>query len=143
MIREMRERFSGIEARLTDRELHILDLIKYLSNDQSTARRNETISNLKMKKGTHIVGSTYITNQKVNNSIPDLELREISNLVEKLEMWKVMYIPKFGIPFFSAAIYGKDAPENEWLFFGNVYEATFKEIKKYSFSFKDYLISRA
>ncbi len=141
-VQELRELYEGIESRLTDREIRIFDLLKYVSNCQSDVDRQKMIKHLKRGEGPDLIGSTYVTNLKVNNAIPNLEIREINNIVKKLEMWGMLHIPRFGIPFFSMRIYGSPEPK-AWLFFGEIYEATFQEIKKHSFVFMNHIFSQA
>lgn len=141
-IKELRERYEGIEARLTDREMRIFDLIKYVTTCMETNGRQEIIKNLKRSKGPRLAESTFVTNLRGDNPIPDLELREVNNLIIKLEMWGVMHIPNFGIPFYSMNIYGGQKT-TDWLFFGEVYETNLRTIKKFSTEFLSRLTSQA
>lgn len=129
-INELRERFEGIQNRLTNREIKIFDLMKYVSNSYSSIGRVEAIKNLKKGKALHLAGSTFVTNGKIDNgsAIPELELREINNLITKLEMWNYLYIPNFLLPFWSMSIYG--GSENEWSILGETYEISKRDIRK-------------
>ncbi|MER2079007.1 hypothetical protein [Psychrobacillus psychrotolerans] len=129
-MKEIRERYEGIQERLSDREMKIFDLMMYVSNSNGVTDRDETIRNLKKKKGMHLAGSTFITNEKIDNSsaIPELEIREVNNLITKLEMWNLLFLPKFLVPFWSMSIYG--GSENDWLILGDIYEVNKKDIRK-------------
>lgn len=81
-IQELRERYEGIQDRLTDREIQILDIMRYVSNSQADWDRQIVLSNLRKKRGAHYPLSVHVTNLKIknSNSIPNLEVREINNL---------------------------------------------------------------
>ena len=128
-IQELRERYEGIQSSLTDREIILLDTMRYVSNSQCTVDRNLVISNLRKGLGAHYPVSVYITNKGSNQELPNLELREVFNLIQKLEYWKVVYIPKFGIPIWSLNIFGGPKTK-DFEFFGAIIEVEPKNIKK-------------
>jgi hypothetical protein len=130
-VKYLKEHYEGLAERLSDRELLIFDLMKYISNSQVYTDRDQTISNYKRGIAAHLAASTILTNAKVTNEnhIVCLELREVINLIRKLETWELMYVPKFQIPFYSMKIYGEEGG-NVWEFFGQLYEVSFRDIKR-------------
>jgi hypothetical protein len=130
-IKWLKENYAGLVGRLSERELRIFDMMKYVSNSQATHDRDQAIANFKRGLGAHLAASSVLTNSKITNGsqILGLELREVENLIIKLEMWELMYVPKFQIPFYSMKIYG-EAENNEWEFFGEPQKANFRNIKK-------------
>ena len=133
-IKELREKFAGIEDRLSDREMRIFDIMRYISNSQATDDRALIVENYNRGRGPHLVLSVVATNSRISNEyhILGLEPREVENLKKKLEMWNFIHVPKFQIPFWSLNIYG-GPKTNSWEFFGDVYEMEIKDIRKFKF----------
>lgn len=135
-IKELREIYEGVQDRLSDRELRILSMMRDISKREATIDRDETVKNLKRGLANHLAGSTFKFNSMVidEEKIPNLELREVVNLIKKLEMWELMYLPKFQIPFWSGKIFG-ETKENLWVFFEEIYEGTLRAVKKVDYTF--------
>ncbi|MDT9027878.1 hypothetical protein [Rossellomorea yichunensis] len=128
-IQELRELYEGVQNRLTDREMIIFDTMRYVSNSQCSVDREQTIFYLKQGRGAHYPTSTYVTNQGSNLELPDLEIREITNLIAKLESWGLLYIPNFGVPIWSMNIFG-GPKTNDYQFFGFTIELDPRNVKK-------------